>query len=390
MNIYRSKHKLKIGLVILAVIFVFSSLYYANSLGLKLAKEERKKVELWASATVQLINANENTDINFLLDIIIQNKTIPVILVNEHDEIITHKNLDSLKVLKGKDYLANQLISMKDAKEPIVIHISEDQKNYIYYKDSHLLTQLKLFPIIQIGILGFFMLIAYMIFNISRSAEQNQVWAGMAKEAAHQLGTPISSLVAWIELLKSKLSSRQNIDSTSILSEMQADIDRLNLISERFSKIGSEPILTSTNIINEIKNSTEYVLKRASKDIQFVFPIHKGEIWVDINPQLFNWVLENLLKNALDAMDSNGRISINVEKHIKDVFIDISDSGHGMAKSNFKLVFNPGYSTKKRGWGLGLSLSKRIIEQYHKGKIFVLKSTINEGTTFRIVLPLSK
>lgn len=393
MNIYSKKQKWKLILFFVAVLIGISSLFYTNILVKKLSAEERKSVELWAEATRQFALMNTNTDISFITEVIINNKTIPVIQTDENNRILAARNLDPVKsrldslnltreeYQRNKKYLYGQLEKMSAGNEPIEIVLSEHHRNYIYYKDSVLLSQLFYYPFIQLGVIFLFILFAYYAFSSSRKAEQNQVWVGMSKETAHQLGTPISSLIAWIEYLRMK-----DIDA-EILNEIDKDLVRLETITERFSKIGSAPVLTRQNIIEVITASVSYIKKRTSDEV--IYNLHfslEDEVMVPLNRALFEWVIENLCKNALDAMDGKGVIDIYLQDNTQILYVDIRDSGKGIPKSKFRTVFNPGYTTKERGWGLGLSLSKRIIENYHLGKIFVKSSDPAIGTVFRIAL----
>ena len=381
-NIYLQRQRWKLILFILAIIIGIASIIYTNRLVKQLSVEEKKKIELWAEGTRTLIEIDpSNTEnINFIFKVIENNTTVPVIWVDENDSIISYRNLDSLKV-KNKNYLLRQLNLMKAKNEPIEMGLINGQKNYIYYKDSILLTKLLYYPYIQMGVIVLFIFIAYLAFNATRKAEQNQVWVGMSKETAHQLGTPISSLIAWVELLKGKINDK------ALINELENDVSRLEKITERFSKIGSAPILKMENIIEVIKKSVEYIKTRSSNAIEFKYNFdEKAEIIVPINASLFEWVIENICKNAVDAMKSEGKIEISVYDNIQVIYIDIKDTGKGISKSKYKTIFRPGYTTKPRGWGLGLSLTKRIVETYHDGKIFVNESEINGGTTIRIVL----
>jgi signal transduction histidine kinase len=270
---------------------------------------------------------------------------------------------------------------MKEENEPIIITISETQKQYLYYGDSILLENLKYYPIVQFGVIFLFILVAYLAFNSSRNSEQNQVWVGMSKETAHQLGTPISSLMAWVELLK-----MQNIDE-KLIQEFEKDTERLQKITERFSKIGSIPELVRTDVGETIRSTVEYLKTRSSGKIKFILDFDQDKRYeAPLNSSLFSWVIENLCKNAIDAMNNSGTIQVSIMEKADQLFIEVSDTGKGISKAYFKTVFQPGFTTKKRGWGLGLSLAKRIVENYHKGKIFLKQSEINKGTTFKIVL----
>jgi len=381
LNIYSQKQVWKLILIIIAVLIGISSLWVTNNLVKKLSAEERKKVELWAEGMRQLINNNNpNQDITFIFQVIKNNETLPVIVTNSSDSILFTRNLDSLK-LNEMEYLNNRLLSMKKSCTPIEIVISPDEKQFVYYEESIILKQLTYYPYIQLTVIFLFILVAYLAFSSSRKAEQNQVWVGMAKETAHQLGTPISSLMAWIELL-----TIQKIDK-EIIGEVSKDVKRLEVVAERFSKIGSETPLKNTNIISVLNNVVTYMKSRTSANVVFSDNFSSfTELLVPLNPALFEWVIENLCKNAIDAMDGKGRIDIMLYDQMQVLFIDIKDTGKGIQKSKYKTVFQPGYTTKNRGWGLGLSLCKRIVEVYHKGKIFVKSSEINVGTTFRIAL----
>lgn len=377
-NIYSRKQIWKLLLLIVAVIIGISSLWVTNNLVKKLSAEERKKIELWAEGMKQLVhNDNLNQDLGLVLQVISNNETIPVIVTDNKDSIIFTRNLDSLRI-NDKTYLKKRLSYMKEHCKPIENTIS---KQYVYYEESTILTQLTYYPYIQLGIIFLFILVAYIAFSASRRAEQNQVWVGMAKETAHQLGTPISSLMAWIELL-----TLQKIDQ-EMIEEVTKDIKRLEIVTERFSKIGSETPLVPVNIIDILNNAVNYMQTRTSSKVKFINNFSNfNELIVPLNPALFEWVIENLCKNSIDAMEGSGTIEISLFDQMQILFIDIKDSGRGMPKSKYKTVFQPGYTTKKRGWGLGLSLSKRIIEVYHDGKIFVKSSETNIGTTFRIAL----
>ena len=381
MNIYSRKQAWKLLLLIIAVIIGIASLWVTNNLVKKLEQEERKKIELWAEGMKALANTqNPNQDITFIFQVIKNNETVPVIVTDNKDSIVFVRNLDSLKI-NDTTYLKSRLTDMKAHCDPIEIVISEKLTQFVYYEDSTILIRLLYYPYIQLAVIFLFILVAYFAFSSSRKAEQNQVWVGMAKETAHQLGTPISSLMAWIELL-----SLKNVDQ-EILLEIGKDIKRLEIVTERFSKIGSGTSLVPINVIEVLNNVISYMRTRTSSKVQFIlkFP-NSGELLVPLNPALFEWVIENICKNAIDSMESSGTIEISLYDQMQMLFIDIKDSGRGIPKSKYKTVFQPGFTTKKRGWGLGLSLSKRIIEVYHNGKIFVKSSEINVGTTFRIAL----
>lgn len=499
MNIYSQKQKWKWVLFIVALLIVFTSLWYTNNLVKSIANEEKAKVKLWAEAvekkanlinftydlfseikleerkkaelyaeaTKQLATMSDNCDITFVLKVLQDNTTVPVILTDENGKITTMRNLDSL-LAKDTAYINGQLAIMKENYAPVVINTYKNHRNFLYYKDSkvfsdiklvfdkltrsfldevalntadvpviytdstktvviqkndkidslsilpdklketlhkleqqnqpiavnlgegttnyifyaesELLTTLKYYPYVQFGAIGLFLLIAYILFSTARKAEQDQVWVGMSKETAHQLGTPLSSLMGWNEHLRSI-----GVDE-GIVNEMNRDIKRLNTITDRFSKIGSQPTLQDENICAVIQNATDYLKQRTSKNVKYEVIVPNKEVHVQLSVPLFEWVIENLCKNAVDAMDGKGQITVVVEEIPEGIAIDISDTGKGIPKSKFRTVFEPGFTTKQRGWGLGLSLCKRIIENYHGGKIFVLQSEINKGTTFRILL----
>lgn len=368
-------------LLIAAMLIGLVSLWYTNNLVNKLAEEERKKVELWAQALRQMGDVSvESGDVSFTLKVLQDNNTVPAMLVDENDNIISAKNLDSTRSTDSA-YIRHVLVNMKAHHEPIEILLANQQRNFVYYEDSDLLYQLRYYPYFQLGIIALFLVVSYLAFSTSRRAEQNQVWVGMAKETAHQLGTPLSSLMAWVEYFKSRDGD------TAHIAELEKDINRLNTITERFSKIGSAPVLKKENIIEVIENSVTYIRTRTSSKVFFeINNSHAHTVFAPMNVPLFEWVLENLFKNAIDAISGEGKITINVLDQQQFVYIDIADTGKGIPKSKFKTVFKPGYTSKTRGWGLGLSLSKRIVEEYHNGHIFVKSSEADKGTVFRIVL----
>jgi hypothetical protein len=318
---------------------------------------------------------------SFFSEVVNNSASVPVIITDStRTRIINSGHVDTLR-LRNPLYVEKLIREMQTQNEPIEIEVADRGKNYIFYKDSYVLTQLRYFPYIQLVIIGIFLLVAYLIFSTSRRSEQNQVWVGLAKETAHQLGTPLSSMMAWVDYLESK-----GLDQETI-TELHKDVNRLKTITDRFSKIGSVPVLKPENIVSLIYQSVSYFKTRASQKILFSIDVpEETVIMVPLNYQLFDWVIENLIKNAIDAMTRSGNINIQVFEEGKHVFIDISDSGKGIPRNMFKTIFNPGYSSKQRGWGLGLSLSKRIIREYHRGKIFVKSSTLGKGSTFRIML----
>jgi nitrogen-specific signal transduction histidine kinase len=499
MNLYTRKQQFKILLLFLAVLIVGVSLWYSNLIVNKIRQEERLKVQLWSEAVkkrlilinyteklfeemrreerikvkiwAQAVNrflaANESQEILFLQEVMLNNNTIPVLIVDDEGNLLTYRNIneadiqdydqiDSLVQQMGRLYppiridlegirqkvyyqdsrlitdlehtlddlinsfisetvmnsgsvpvlftdststkvllsanvdttlfadslsLANEIKRLTAANPPIKVQFGEQSVNYIYYDDSVILTQLKYYPIAQMVIVGLFLFISYLIFSTFRNAEQNQVWVGMAKETAHQLGTPLSSLMAWVQLLEARGTDAETI------AELNKDVARLETITDRFSKIGSAPELKPTDVSATLQDAVDYLKPRLSSKLQF--DVHcpgEGKIKAMINKPLFGWVIENLVKNAVDAMEGQGKISIDVSCEGSQVFIDVSDTGKGISANKQKAVFQPGYTTKKRGWGLGLSLARRIIENYHRGKIFVKRSEPDKGTTFRIVL----
>lgn len=382
MDIYQKKSRWKLILFLAGLMIVLISLVYTNQIARQIAEEERAKAKLWASA-VNAANGGVD-ELTFILSLLSSNKTIPAILTDERGRVQEKINLDENRE-DDEEYIQKQLAEMKNAQPPIEIE-NYGVKQKLYYKNTRLLTLLQYFPFIQLGLISLFLGVGYWAFSSARRAEQNQVWVGMSKETAHQLGTPISSMVAWHEHLK--LEAEGNEDQQSILKEFRKDISRLELIAERFSKIGSKPTLEPVNIYKVLERTFVYMKRRAPKSVNFQYPdITQAPMPVPLNPPLFDWVLENLLKNALDASNGKGTIGAEVFEDDSYIYIDISDTGKGIAPGKLKTVFEPGYTTKKRGWGLGLSLTKRIVENYHSGKIFVKQSLPNQGTTFRIQLP---
>jgi K+-sensing histidine kinase KdpD len=381
MRAYDQKRYWKFIIIAAAALIGGISLLYTRSLVKSLAVQEDNKIKLWANATKQLIKAEG--DINFLLNIIEDNETIPTILVDDDGNIVTTRNLDP-KREKDTVYINQTLEIMKNEHVPIKILYDEENKryNYLYYENSKLLNELKTYPFIQLALIGFFALMSYFALSSSRKAEQNQVWVGMSKETAHQLGTPISSLREWLNLIRETDKDQQE----EILQEFDYDIKRLELITERFSKIGSEPVLKAENLDLVVEKSISYLKNRISSKVKFEINIGKPGNWALINIPLFDWVIENLCKNAVDAMEGTGNLNIQINHDAEFVYLDITDTGKGVPRSKFKTIFKPGYTTKKRGWGLGLSLVKRIVHEYHKGQIYVRHSEPGKGTTFRIVL----
>lgn len=379
MNIYKRKTHFKYLLLISAILIGAGSLWYTNILVEKLANEERKKVELWAKATNMIVNTESQVDLMFLTEVIKNNETVPVIILDEFDTIRFQRNIDSVKMTNEK-YRQKLITKMKEEREPIEISLAPNQTQYLYYTQSIILTKLTYYPYVQLSVILLFIVVAYLAFSSSRKAEQNQVWVGLSKETAHQLGTPISSLMAWIEMLRLKVTDKQFVD------EFEKDVSRLETITERFSKIGSKPILKPENLNDLVESAINYLKTRSSKNIDFRLSLPAQPIMVPLNAALFEWVLENTCKNSMDAIQGKGMIKISVIDSAKFIFVDISDTGKGIPRSKHKTIFKPGFTTKERGWGLGLSLTKRIVEEYHGGKIFVSASEPGKGTTIRIIL----
>lgn len=373
-----SQH-LKLVFIIIGAVIVTASTLFSNLLAESLANEEQKKIEIWAEAMRQLILSDENTDLEFISSIIEGNTTIPVILVDENDQLLSSLNIKEPRKDVNAFYI-KKIRSLKQKNPAIVVNLG-DTSQYLYYDESSLLKKLYYFPYIQLGVIFVFMLIAFFAFSSTKKAEQNRVWVGLSKETAHQLGTPISSLLAWVDLLKMKH------EEDKMIGEMSKDVNRLRIIAERFSKIGSVPDLQLVSLNESLLNAVQYMSNRSSQQVKFQchFP-DKNHIFIRLNVPLFEWVIENLCKNAIDAMDGTGKIYINVNKTDKECIIDVRDTGKGIERNKYRTIFTPGFTTKSRGWGLGLSLAKRIIEEYHGGKIYVKSSEINVGTTFRIVL----
>lgn len=372
-------------MLLLAIIIGVVSLWYTNTLATKMEKEEKLKIEIWAKATAQLASSDFSVDLTFLLEIVSQNTTIPVMLTDEKENVTSWRNLDSMAAARDPQYLIRIKEKMKSAHDPIILNYYEGQNVKVFYLDSEILTRLKYFPFIQLLIISFFLVISYLAFSYSRRSEQNLVWVGMSKETAHQLGTPLSSLMAWIQLSKEDEASNKEL-----LKEMEKDVERLEIITERFSKIGSDPKLEPLDFVEELKSSIDYLQSRTSKLVAFKLNNHLNKpVSVSLNSHLFAWAIENLTKNAIDAMDGVGTISYDIFLKGSTIVLDITDTGKGIPNNRFKSIFKPGFTTKKRGWGLGLSFVKRIIENYHKGHIHVKESIYNKGTTFRIILKVA-
>ena len=377
--------QVKIILVVAAVLIAVASLYVSHYLVRDLSLEERHKMEIWAEAMRALSNADENTDLNLVLKVIDDNHTIPVIVLDRNGNATTFRNIQ----LQGSDFadsLNNASImgrSMLDAGQAIKIYLSDEGSGdfiNVCYDDSVMIKRLSSWPYVQLGIVLVFVVIAIFALLTSKRAEQNNVWVGLSKETAHQLGTPISSLMAWTEILK------ETYPDDDLLPEMDKDVRRLQLIADRFSKIGSLPELVPSSLSEVMSHVVDYMNRRTSAKVLMLTDFPEEDIIVDVNASLFEWVIENLCKNAVDAMEGQGTITLRISQDDSKAFVEVEDTGKGIRKKDIRNVFTPGFTTKKRGWGLGLSLAKRIVEEYHKGRIFVKNSELGKGTTFRIEL----
>ncbi len=370
----------KTYLAFIALFIVGASLYYTSQLAGKLAVEEKKKVEeLGRALKILSMPSNSNAQESFASNIIAENTTIPLIITDENNHIISDNNIDNEHAQNPDQVLSEKLALFKKMHAPIVADYGTG-KNYIYYGESYLLIQLRYFPYVQLTIIFLFLIVILIALNTAHRSLQNQVWVGLSKETAHQLGTPLSSIEAWLELL------RDNDENNEAVIEMQKDLDRLKLVADRFSKVGSAPQLEEENLVKRLEGIVDYMQKRAPKKVAITLQHKEDDIPVNISGPLFDWVMENLMRNALDAMGGEGKIDINVINTPQQVLIDVQDSGKGIPNHQVKKVFTPGFTTKKRGWGLGLSLSRRIVEKYHHGSIFVKSSEVGKGTTFRIIL----
>ena len=375
-------------LALVAIGIVTATIFYSRYLARKIAVDEREKVALWVAASKSMLS---NPGMDLTLPNLIRNgqQTIPIIETNENDSIMEYINLDTIRAERDRDWLYRQLKKFRDENRPLEIKLSDTPyiANRYYYGHTTLLDEVRYYPLVQLFIVALFIFFILYSITIRNKATQNQLWAGMAKETAHQLGTPVSSLEGWVEMLR-----ESNTDPLTV-QEIQKDVDRLKLVSDRFGKIGSTPQLEERDLIAQIRNMMEYIRKRATGKVQFALetPGRSADaapspLTARISGPLFDWVIENLLKNALDAIEGKGSITIAISEHDKEILIDVTDTGKGIAARNVSKVFKPGFTTKRRGWGLGLSLSKRIIVQYHKGELFVRQSEPGKGTTFRIVL----
>lgn len=371
------------ALGIVAIAIVSGTIFYSNYLAKKIAHDEREKVDVWVQSLKTRAVTTDQSSLDLTNIITTHNTDIPIIETDEMDNPSGEGlNLDSNAIKNDTGYLRQTVQEFKQLHEELRIEISKDPliMNKYYYGDSKLLKEVRYYPLIQLFIVALFILITLITISTRNKSTQNQVWAGMAKETAHQLGTPLSSLQGWIELLKEKDGNEK------IIHEMAKDVDRLKLVSERFGKIGSTPQLEEMNLVTQIENMVAYIKRRAPEKVNFNLSKAENEVLGMINGPLFDWVIENLLKNALDAMEGKGNINVIIKNEVAQIIIDITDTGKGISKQYFNKVFKPGFTTKKRGWGLGLSLSKRIIEHYHKGELFVKSSEPGKGTTFRIIL----
>ena len=392
-NIYQDNSRIKWVVLVVAIVISATSIYYTNLLVEEFKLREEKMIELHANIleyTANVFDYDEN--ITFYSDILTSNTSVPLILTDSVDNILSTRNIkmrDGITEEARVKAEKKELAIMKEAYEPILVTVRDLENDqvinyqYVYYRNSDLLYQLKYYPYIQLSIIFIFGLIVYMIFSYSKTAEQNRIWAGLAKETAHQLGTPLSSLMAWVEYFRAD----ENTANNEIAVELDKDIKRLEMITSRFSNIGSVPVLQEENVYEIVKNTVNYLESRVSRKVNFKISAITEETYADLNKPLFEWVIENICKNAVDAMSGVGEITINIIKANEGrVIIDITDTGKGISKANMKKIFSPGYTTKKRGWGLGLTLVKRIIENYHRGQISVKSSEPDVGTTFRIVL----
>lgn len=388
--IYDQKSRIKLLIIGGALLIAAATVIYTNVLVKRLTEREQQQIELFAKAQRYIISTEEETNLVFVQEEVIEkNKTIPVILADDQGNILGTKNVDVPKGMSEKAsirYLRGQIEKMKEQHQPIVVEYAGGARQFIFYKDSELLTQLRTYPLVQLAVITCLAVIAYFAFSYSRRAEQNRVWVGLAKETAHQLGTPLSSLMAWQAYMKES----ERFKDEPIVEELGKDVRRLEIITERFSNIGSVPVLKDENILQVTQNAIAYLQSRVSKKVSFTITSSlPTDTPAKVNIPLFDWVVENICKNAVDAMDGRGSIHLHIRRPTRNktqIALDITDTGKGIPKSKLESVFLPGYTTKKRGWGLGLALAKRIIENYHEGKLFVKWSEVGKGTTFRIVL----
>lgn len=379
MRVFSNKIWIRYIFVAVAITIAIGSLIISNHLAKQLSTEERSKIKIWAEGTKAAASSNEDASVNLIVQILESNKTIPVILFDKKDGYYTSANID-LPRDGEQGFLEEKAKSFEKRHEPIVIEF-DDFEQYVYYDDSYTLKHLQIFPYIQLGVMAIFVITAMMAILSTKRMEQDRLWVGLTKETAHQLGTPISSLMAWLEYLRMKGGA-----DNSIVDDMEKDVNRLQVITDRFSKVGSTPALERKDVAEVVLSSIKYLGTRISKKVTININIPDQRFYATISESLVAWVIENLIKNAVDAMSGQGHIEVSISKKDSLIHIDIQDTGKGITKSKFKEVFTPGYTTKSRGWGLGLSLAKRIIESYHNGKIYVKASELNIGTTFRISL----
>jgi signal transduction histidine kinase len=380
-DVYRYKNTWKVIFLLFALLIGVLTLFYTEGFLQKLRQEEVKRVQIWAQAVQDVTTSKPGDDLTLESTILQSNTTIPVILTDAEGRVIDHANLNPRNRPLDEAFLQEELAAMKAENDPIEIPLPDDQKNLMYFKNSVLLTQLRLYPMVLLGVIALFMGIAYWAFSTSRRSEQNRVWTGMARETAHQIGTPLTSLLGWIEVLRSQGVARE------ALEEMESDVQRLNEITDRFSKIGSQPNLKPIRLGQAIATYLDYLGKRLPKDINLQFQMEQ-DAEVSGNLPLLAWVIENLVKNSTDALEGKGNITVELGSQGKWARIDVTDNGKGISRNDFKRIFRPGFTTKSRGWGLGLSLAKRIVEEYHRGRIGVVKSHPGHETTIRIYLPL--
>lgn len=378
-NIYDFRQNFRLFFIILSLILAGAFLYISNSLMKALEEEERNRMEIWAEATRQLANEDVDSDMSLVLKVIQSNTTIPVIILDDKGELLWMINMDS-QIADTVSFVSQRVKELSNKKNLIEVVISDDVKQYLYYDDSVLLKRLQYYPYVQLAIMMLFMIIAFIAFSSIKRSEQNQVWVGLTKETAHQLGTPISSLMAWVAILK------EGPMSEDIRIEMDKDISRLSTIADRFSKIGSKPKLENLDLNMVVTSAFNYMSKRVPIKTQLKLILAEDQLMAKINPTLFEWVIENLCKNSIDATDGEGVIEISLSKIDDKILLDIKDNGKGIPKNKFNTIFHPGYTTKRRGWGLGLTLVKRIIDEYHHGKIYVVESKPHKSTLIRIEL----
>lgn len=390
-SMYQSKAALKWIALAFSLIIGIASVFYTNSIVEELKEREERYIDLWAKTLEYTINPDNSDNLIFIVqEIVAPNNSIPIIVVDTDGKPTIYRNINVDSTKQSPEQVAKildrELSIMEQEYEPIIIYDSQSQEQdyfYIYYRNSDLIYRLRYYPYVQLSVIAAFVFFGYVAFSYSRRAEQNQVWVGLAKETAHQLGTPLSSLMAWLEIMKID----DDLKDKEVTRELEKDIDKLELITSRFSNIGSVPVLTDQNISKIIHSTVSYLQKRVSKKVEIIFDCKDDLLNAEINKPLFDWVIENLCKNAIDAMGGVGTITITLkEGKYGDAIIDIKDTGKGIPSGKIKEIFRPGFSTKKRGWGLGLTLAKRIIENYHNGRISVKESIVNMGTTFRIIL----